>query len=352
MSITAFFEVGLSGSPVLIELPWISYGEGTIKGEFLLDSLTVSMLIPVMIISTCVQLYSLEYLKTDPHLARFMSYLSLFSFVMILLVTGDNLFIIFLGWEGVGVVSALLVNFWFTGVNNNLASMKAFFINKIGDWALIIGIGLCMTVFGDISLSTIFASSNQIDPNLCLIVVVCFIIGASAKSAQISLHTWLAAAMAGPTPVSSLLHSSTMVTAGIYLLLRISPLLEGSESALILLIWLGSLTALFGAACGLVENDIKKIIAYSTSSQLGYMVVAIGVSQYSLALFHLINHAFFKSLLFLSAGAFIHGVLDQQDIRKMGSLALFTPITYGVFLLGSFSLMAFPFFTGFYSKDL
>ena len=179
-----------------------------------------------------------------------------------------------------------------------------------------------------------------------------FILAASAKSAQIGLHTWLAAAMAGPTPVSSLLHSSTMVTAGIYLLMRLSPILELSSLSLIIIIWLGSLTALLGASCGLVENDIKKIIAYSTSSQLGYMMVAIGVSQTSLALFHLINHAFFKSLLFLSAGAFIHAVLDQQDIRKMGSLVLLTPITYCVFVLGSLSLMAFPFMTGFYSKDL
>lgn len=352
LSLVAFYEVGLNGAAVSINQGnWVNNNNINVSWEFIFDSLTVSMLMPVMIISTCVQMYSLEYLKEDPHLPRFFSYLSLFTFVMLLLITGDNLFIMFMGWEGVGVVSYLLVNYWYTSTANNLAAMKAQFMNKIGDWGFIQAIVLAMGIYMDISLATIFSLSHHMNPDLLLFFILSIILAASAKSAQISLHTWLAAAMAGPTPVSSLLHSSTMVTAGIYLLMRFSPILELSSTALMIVVWLGSLTALLGAACGLVENDIKKIIAFSTSSQLGYMIVACGISQYSLALFHLINHAFFKSLLFLSAGAFIHAVIDQQDIRKMGSLNLLTPISYSVFLLGSLSLMAFPFMTGFYSKD-
>jgi len=228
--------------------------------------------------------------------------------------------------------------------------MKALFMNKIGDWGFILAIAFTATIYSDLSFPTLFALSQKIDGNLLLLLNLTFILAACAKSAQIGLHSWLAAAMAGPTPVSSLLHSSTMVTAGIVLLIRISPMLEYSSTALMIIIWLGSLTALLGAGCGLVENDIKSIIAFSTSSQLGYLFVACGISQYTVALTHLLNHSWFKSLLFLASGAFIHAVFDQ-DIRKMGSLILLTPITYAVFLLGSLSLVAFPFFTGFYSKD-
>ena len=352
-TLVAFFEVGLSGAPVHINLgDWLHNNNQRISWEFIFDSLTVSMLIPVMIISTCVQFYAQGYLESDPHLPRFFSYLSLFTFVMILLVTGDNLFLVFMGWEGVGVVSYLLVNYWFTILNANRSGQHALFMNKIGDWGLIQAISFSVAIFADLSLPCLFALVSYINADLVLLLSLTFIVAASAKSAQISLHTWLAAAMAGPTPVSSLLHSSTMVTAGVYLLMRFSPILELSSTALMVIIWLGSLTAQLGAACGLVENDIKKIIAFSTSSQLGYMVVACGISQYSQALFHLINHAFFKSLLFLSAGALIHAVVDQQDIRRMGSLNLLTPITYTVITLGSLSLMAFPFMTGFYSKEL
>lgn len=350
-SLIAFFEVGFNGSPVSVILgDWINNGNIHLSWDFIFDSLTVSMLIPIMIISTCVQLYSLEYLRTDPHISRFFSILSLFTFAMLLLIAGDNLFIVFFGWEAVGLVSYLLVNFWYTSTSNNLAAMKALFMNKIGDWGFILAIVFSMSIYSDLSFPTIFALSSKTDGNLLLLFNLSIILAASAKSAQIGLHSWLAAAMCGPTPVSSLLHSSTMVTAGIFLLLRISPCLEQGSTALMVVIWLGSLTALLGAACGLVENDIKRIIAFSTSSQLGYLFVACGVSQYTVALTHLINHAFFKSLLFLASGAFIHAIFDQ-DIRRMGSLVLLTPITYSVFLLGSLSLVAFPFFTGFYSKD-
>ena len=351
LSLLAFYEVSINKSVVIIEgRYWIeSLG---IKWEFIFDQLTVSMLIPIMIVSFLVQIFSIDYMAHDPNINRFFSYLSLFSFAMLLLVTGNNFLIMFLGWEAVGIVSYLLVNFWTTGINNNLAALKALFSNKIGDWSFIIGIILIYNLIGSLELDLIFSLSHFQDPSLLTFLLFFFIIAASAKSAQISLHSWLTAAMAGPTPVSSLLHSSTMVTAGIFLLIRLSPILEfASSTSFIILIWLGSLTALLGASCGLIETDIKKIIAYSTNSQLGYMIVTIGISQMNLSLFHLINHAFFKSLLFLSAGAFIHALSDQQDIRRMGSLNLLTPITYSVFLLGNLSLMAFPFITGFYSKD-
>ena len=351
ITLSCFYEVAIMKSVIIIEGPYWIESLG-VKWELIFDQLTVSMLIPIMIISFFVQLFSINYMSEDPHINRFFSYLSLFSFAMLLLITGNNFLLMFLGWESVGIVSYLLVNFWTTGINNNLAALKALFSNKIGDWSFIIGMILIYNLIGDLSNEIIFSLSPYQNKSILFCIMLFFIIASSAKSAQITLHSWLTAAMAGPTPVSSLLHSSTMVTAGIFLLIRLSPILEFSSShAMCLLIWLGSLTALLGAANGLVETDIKKIIAYSTNSQLGYMIVIIGISQMNLSLFHLINHAFFKSLLFLSAGAFIHALSDQQDIRRMGSLNLLTPITYAVFLLGNLSLMAFPFITGFYSKD-
>jgi NADH-ubiquinone oxidoreductase chain 5 len=350
LSLIAFFEVGFNQSPVSIDLgDWITCIN--VRWEFLFDSVTVTILLPVMIISTCVQIYSREYLKTDPHICRFFSLISLFTFSMVLLVTADNLFIVFMGWELVGLVSYLLVNYWFTSTSNNGAALKALFMNKIGDWAFLLVLFQSLAIFHDLSFSTLFAVCHLAHPNLLLLLLLAFLLAASAKSAQLGLHSWLSAAMAGPTSVSSLLHSSTMVTAGVILLIRISPMLEYSSTALLIILWLGSLTALLGASCGLVDYDIKRVIAFSTSSQLGYLFVACGLSQYSLALTHLLNHAWFKSLLFLASGAFIHAVFDQ-DLRKMGSLVLLTPLSYLVFLLGSFSLVAFPFFTGFYSKDL
>jgi NADH-ubiquinone oxidoreductase chain 5 len=248
--LTAFYEVGLNNSNITILLgTWVNSANININWEILFDSLTVSMIIPVMVISTCVQIYSLEYLRSDPHICRFFSLLSLFTFSMLLLIIGDNLFIIFFGWECVGLVSYLLVNFWFTSTSNNLAAMKALLMNKIGDWGLIIGVILVITATQGASLESIFSLGSKLNGDLLLLINLAFILAASAKSAQLGLHGWLSA-MAGPTPVSSLLHSSTMVTAGVFLLIRISPLLEYSSTSLMIIIWLGSLTALIGAGCG------------------------------------------------------------------------------------------------------
>lgn len=348
------YEVALNESPVTLTLgSWVeSNGIISISWEFQFDTLTLGMLFAVMVVSSCVQCYSLGYQDGDPHINRFFSLLSLFTFAMVLLVTGDNLFVMFQGWELVGLVSYLLVNYWYTSISNNFSAMKAQFLNKIGDWAVILAIVISMGVFGDVSFPVLFSQAHKINTDLLLLALLVLIIASSTKSAQVGLNVWLSAAMAAPTPVSALLHSSTMVTAGIYLLIRISPMLEQCTDALLIIVLQGALTALLGASCGLVENDIKKIIAFSTASQLGYMMVACGVSQYSLALAHLINHAFFKSLLFLTAGSFIHALQDQQDVRRMGGLALLTPTSYSLFLIGSLALQAFPFFSGFYSKDL
>lgn len=347
-----FYEVVLCGSSVTINLGhWIKYELIQLDWSFTFDSLTMSMFLPVIIISFLAQLYSYSYMNGDPHILRFFFYLSFFTFAMILLITGDNLLIQFLGWEGVGVASYQLINFWFTRMASNLASMKAFQINRLGDYGFMLGIILILAITSDQSMAVIMPLSHQINSDLLFLIIIFLMIGAMAKSAQFGLHSWLADAMEAPTPVSALIHAATMVTAGVYLLMRISPMLECSNINQIIITWLGAITALLGAACGLLENDLKKVIAFSTSSQLGYMVVACGISQYSLALFHLINHAFFKALLFLSAGAVLHAIMDEQDMRKMGNLINFLPITYVCFVIGSLSLMAFPFLTGFYSKD-
>jgi NADH-ubiquinone oxidoreductase chain 5 len=351
-SLVIFYEVAKKGSPVSIELGnWIDYGNLSIQWNLYYDTLTASKYLPIVIISFLIQVYSLEYMGHDPHKARFFSLLSLFAVTMLILVTGENLLIILLGWEGVGIVSYLLVNFWFTRIAANKASLSALFLNKIGDLFLLIAIILAVGIFSDLSLSTIYSLAHKINSDVLFIFILCIILAASAKSALIGFTPWLAKAMEGPTSVSALLHSSTKVTAGVYLLKRISPLLELSSTALMIVIWLGSLGALFGAMCGLVDNDIKRIIAFSTMSQLGYKVVAAGISQYNIALFHLILHAVFKSLLFLSSGAILHAVLDHQSLLRKGSLNLFLPFTYLVFLFASLSLMAFPFTSGFYSKD-
>lgn len=352
LTFICFYEVVLCGSSVTINLGhWIKYELIQLDWSFTFDSLTMSMFLPVIIISFLAQLYSYSYMNGDPHILRFFFYLSFFTFAMILLITGDNLLIQFLGWEGVGVASYQLINFWFTRMASNLASMKAFQINRLGDYGFMLGIILILAITSDQSMAVIFPLSHQINSDLLFLIIIFLMIGAMAKSAQFGLHSWLADAMEAPTPVSALIHAATMVTAGVYLLMRISPMLEFSNINQIIITWLGAITAIFGAACGLLENDLKKVIAFSTSSQLGYMVAACGISQYSLALFHLINHAFFKALLFLSAGAVLHAIMDEQDMRKMGNLINFLPLTYVSFIIGSLSLMAFPFLTGFYSKD-
>ena len=353
LAIIAFFEIGFNNNSVSISLfEWLRSESFNIVWNFQFDSLTVSMLIPVLIISSVVHIYSIGYMSSDPHNQRFFSYLNLFTFMMILLVTGNNYLLMFVGWEGVGVCSYLLISFWFTRIAANQSSISAFLTNRVGDCFLVIGMLTLLWTLGNLDYSTIFSLAPYINANIVTIIGICLLLGAMAKSAQIGLHVWLPMAMEGPTPVSALIHAATMVTAGVYLLIRSSPLIEYSSTLLLICLWLGAVTTLASSMIGLFQGDIKKIIAYSTMSQLGMMVIAIGLSSYNVALFHLINHAFYKGLLFLGAGSVIHAVADNQDLRKYGGLIHWLPLTYSVILIASLSLVAFPFMTGFYSKDL
>jgi len=352
LSILAFLEVGLNNIPVTLHLfRWIDAESLNVFWAFNFDSLTVSMLIPVLIVSSLVHVYSIGYMGHDPHNQRFFSYLSLFTFMMIILVTANNLLLMFVGWEGVGVCSYLLVSFWFTRVAANQSSLSAFLTNRVGDCFLTIGMFAVIWSFGNLNYYTIFSLSPYYNENIIIIVGICLLIGAMAKSSQLGLHVWLPMAMEGPTPVSALIHAATMVTAGVYLLMRTSPLIEYSSTVLLLCLWVGAITTVFSSLIGLFQQDIKKVIAYSTMSQLGMMVIAVGLSSYNIALFHLVNHAFYKGLLFLGAGAVIHAVADNQDFRKYGGLKKYLPLSYSVMLVASLSLVAFPFMTGFYSKD-
>nr|YP_009937117.1 NADH dehydrogenase subunit 5 [Cladosporium sphaerospermum]QNT26353.1 NADH dehydrogenase subunit 5 [Cladosporium sphaerospermum] len=354
LSILAFFEVGMNNAPVSIHLfRWIDSESLNVLWSFNFDSLTVSMLIPVLIVSSLVHLYSIGYMSHDPHNQRFFSYLSLFTFMMIILVTANNFLLMFVGWEGVGVCSYLLVSFWFTRIAANQSSLSAFLTNRVGDCFLTIGMFAIIWSFGNVDYATVFSTAPFVSDNIVTLVGICLLIGAMAKSSQVGLHIWLPMAMEGllPTPVSALIHAATMVTAGVYLLMRSSPLIEYSNTVLVLCLWLGAITTIFSSLIGLFQQDIKKVIAYSTMSQLGMMVIAVGLSSYNIALFHLVNHAFYKALLFLGAGAVIHAVADNQDFRKYGGLRAFLPLTYSVMLIASLSLVAFPFMTGFYSKD-
>jgi len=349
----AFLEVGLNNIPVSVKLfRWIDSESLNVLWSFNFDSLTVSMLIPVLIVSSLVHVYSIGYMSHDPHNQRFFSYLSLFTFMMIILVTSNNYLLMFVGWEGVGVCSYLLVSFWFTRIAANQSSISAFLTNRVGDCFLTIGMFAILWSFGNVDYSTVFSIAPFMSDNIIIIIGTCLLIGAMAKSSQIGLHVWLPMAMEGPTPVSALIHAATMVTAGVYLLMRSSPLIEYSNTVLLLCLWIGAITTVFSSLIGLFQQDIKKVIAYSTMSQLGMMVIAIGLSSYNVAIFHLVNHAFYKGLLFLGAGAVIHAVADNQDFRKYGGLKSFLPLTYSVMLIASLSLVAFPFMTGFYSKDL
>jgi len=351
-SVMSFFEVGFNNIAVEIKLfRWIDSESFNILWGFNFDSLTVSMLIPVLIISLLVHIYSIGYMSHDPHNQRFFSYLSLFTFMMIILVTANNILVMFIGWEGVGVCSYLLVSFWFTRIAANQSSISAFLTNRVGDSFLTIGMFVIIWSIGNLDYGTVFSVAPYINENIITIIGICLLIGAMAKSSQIGLHVWLPMAMEGPTPVSALIHAATMVTAGVYLLMRASPLIEYSSTVLILCLWVGAITSVFSSLIGLFQQDIKKVIAYSTMSQLGMMVIAVGLSSYNVALFHLINHAFYKGLLFLAAGSVIHAVGDNQDFRKYGGLRLFLPLTYTVMVIASLSLVAFPFMTGFYSKD-
>ena len=325
------------------------------------DSLTVVMLIVVTFISSLVHLYSISYMSEDPHSPRFMCYLSIFTFFMLMLVTGDNFLQLFLGWEGVGLASYLLIHFWFTRLQADKAAIKAMLVNRVGDFGLALGIFGCFTLFQTVDFSTIFACASaprnewifcNMRFNAITLICILLFIGAVGKSAQIGLHTWLPDAMEGPTPVSALIHAATMVTAGVFMIARCSPLFEYSPTALIVITFAGAMTSFLAATTGILQNDLKRVIAYSTCSQLGYMIFACGISNYSVSVFHLMNHAFFKALLFLSAGSVIHAMSDEQDMRKMGGLASSFPLTYAMMLIGSLSLIGFPFLTGFYSKDV
>nr|YP_010872573.1 NADH dehydrogenase subunit 5 [Antipathozoanthus remengesaui]YP_010872586.1 NADH dehydrogenase subunit 5 [Antipathozoanthus obscurus]WGU49974.1 NADH dehydrogenase subunit 5 [Antipathozoanthus remengesaui]WGU49987.1 NADH dehydrogenase subunit 5 [Antipathozoanthus obscurus] len=348
-----FYETTLNSSTTYIKLwRWLDSDLLTTYFGLQFDSVTATMLIVVTGVSTLVHIFSTAYMDGDPHLPRFMSYLSLFTFFMILLVTSDNYPQLFIGWEGVGLCSYLLINFWLTRIEANKAAIKAMLVNRVGDIGLVLAMFAIWEEFGSLDFSSVFnAAPVAAESHITLICLFLFI-GAVGKSAQLGLHTWLPDAMEGPTPVSALIHAATMVTAGVFLLIRSAPLLEQAPLALMIVTVVGSMTAFFTATIGLVQNDLKKVIAYSTCSQLGYMVVACGISHYSISLFHLMNHAFFKALLFLSAGSVIHAMADEQDMRKMGGLITSTPFTYTMMFIGSLSLMGFPYLTGFYSKDL
>jgi proton-translocating NADH-quinone oxidoreductase chain L len=359
MSVTAFYEVGFAGGACTISLaPWVVTSHFEIGWGFLFDSLTVTMLVVVTTVSTLVHLYSIGYMGEDPHVPRFMSYLSLFTFFMLILVTADNLLQMFVGWEGVGLCSYLLINFWFARLQANKAAIKAMLVNRVGDFGLVLGMLVIFVKCGSLDYGVIFAMAPHIstEPIFCgldalTVGALLLFVGATGKSAQIGLHTWLPDAMEGPTPVSALIHAATMVTAGIFLLARMSPMLEWAPTALGVVAVAGAATAFFAATTGVVQNDLKRVIAYSTCSQLGYMCFACGVSSYTTGVFHLANHAFFKALLFLSAGSVIHALADEQDMRRMGGLVRALPFTYAMMAIGSLSLMGLPFFTGFYSKD-
>jgi NADH-ubiquinone oxidoreductase chain 5 len=363
LSLFAFYEVGLMGSPVYIRLAtWVSSEVLLINWGFQFDSLTVVMCCVVTFVSSLVHLYSIEYMSHDPHLPRFMSYLSLFTFFMLILVTADNYIQMFLGWEGIGLASYLLINFWYTRVQANKAAIKAMIINRIGDFCLIIAILILYANFKSVDYATVAALAPffktqtvnflNIDFNILSLVCVFLFLGAVGKSAQLGLHTWLPDAMEGPTPVSALIHAATLVTAGVFLIARSSFLYELAPNSLQFVTTLGAATAFFASSVGLLQNDLKRVIAYSTCSQLGYMVFACGLSDYAVGIFHLANHAVFKALLFLGAGMVIHAVNDEQDMRKMGGLKNFVPFTYSVMTIASLALIGFPFLAGFYSKDL
>nr|YP_009317618.1 NADH dehydrogenase subunit 5 [Pterocladia mexicana]AOX49070.1 NADH dehydrogenase subunit 5 [Pterocladia mexicana] len=361
-SIMIFYEVGLCNSVCYITLsPWVNVGTLSINWGFIFDSVTSIMLIVVTSISTLVHIYSISYMGNDPHCPRFMSYLEIFTFFMLVLVTADNTVQMFLGWEGVGLASYLLINFWFTRLAANQSAIKALVVNRVGDFGLSIAIFAIFYIFNSVDYLTIFSLAPFFQNysfsllgfyvnSLTLIGLLLFI-GAVGKSAQLGLHTWLPDAMEGPTPVSALIHAATMVTAGVFLMIRFSPLIEYSSTVLGTLIVFGSLTTFFAAMTGVFQNDLKRVIAYSTCSQLGYMIFACGLSCYNVSMFHLTNHAFFKALLFLSAGSIIHALADEQDMRRMGSLSYFLPVTYSLMLIGSLALAGFPFLSGFYSKD-
>ncbi|MCR9073061.1 MAG: NADH-quinone oxidoreductase subunit L [Alphaproteobacteria bacterium] len=364
LAVVAFWEVAIQGQSRTVELfTWIDSGSFEASWALRWDTLTAVMVVVVTVVSSCVHVYSVGYMSHDASIPRFMAYLSFFTFAMLMLVTADNLIQLFFGWEGVGVASYLLIGFWYDRPSANAAAIKAFVVNRVGDFGFALGIFGCFLLFDAVSFDAIFAAApemagttfgflwwDQVDA-LTVIAILLFI-GAMGKSAQLGLHTWLPDAMEGPTPVSALIHAATMVTAGVFLVARMSPLFEYAPTALVVVTVVGAATAFFAATVGTTQNDIKRVIAYSTCSQLGYMFFALGVSAYPAAIFHLMTHAFFKALLFLSAGSVIHALHDEQDMRNMGGIWRKVPWTYAMFWIGSLALAGIPFFAGYYSKDM
>ena len=341
---------------------WATSGNLSFEVGFLIDELTVMMMLVVTFVSLMVHLYTIGYMHEDPGYHRFFSYISLFTFSMLMLVMSNNFLQLFFGWEAVGLVSYLLIGFWYTRPTAIFANMKAFLVNRVGDFGFLLGIGLVAAHTGSLNYAEVFAQADALSAKtielfpgapwlLISVICICLFIGAMGKSAQVPLHVWLPDSMEGPTPISALIHAATMVTAGIFMVARMSPLFELSETALSFVIVIGATTALFMGFLGIVQNDIKRVVAYSTLSQLGYMTVALGVSAYSAAVFHLMTHAFFKALLFLGAGSVIIGMHHDQDMRNMGGLWKYMPITWFTSLVGSLALIGFPFLSGFFSKD-
>ncbi|MBU1365909.1 MAG: NADH-quinone oxidoreductase subunit L [Gammaproteobacteria bacterium] len=344
---------------------WLTSGEYKFEVGFLIDTLTTTMMLVVTFVSLMVHIYTIGYMQEDPGYNRFFSYISLFTFSMLMLVMSNNFMQLFFGWEAVGLVSYLLIGFWYTRPTAIFANMKAFLVNRVGDFGFILGIGLVLAFTGSLDYATVFerapglvdttinlfAGREWATVSLMTATCICLFIGAMGKSAQVPLHVWLPDSMEGPTPISALIHAATMVTAGIFMVARMSPLFELSTTALSFVIVIGAITALFMGFLGIIQNDIKRVVAYSTLSQLGYMTVALGASAYSVAIFHLMTHAFFKALLFLGAGSVIIGMHHDQDIRNMGGLRKYMPITWITSLVGSLALIGTPFMSGFYSKD-
>ncbi|MBX8824858.1 NADH-quinone oxidoreductase subunit L [Ochrobactrum sp. SFR4] len=378
LSWVAFFTIAMGSSePVRVPvLHWLTSGTLSFDWAIRVDTLTAIMLVVINSVSALVHIYSIGYMHHDPHRPRFFAYLSLFTFAMLMLVTSDNLVQMFFGWEGVGLASYLLIGFWYKKPSANAAAMKAFVVNRVGDFGFLLGIFGIFVLFGAVDYATIFSTAQnyaagenasqvvlsflgfELDKQGALTVVALLLfMGAMGKSAQFLLHTWLPDAMEGPTPVSALIHAATMVTAGVFMVARMSPIFEQSETALLVVTIIGAITAFFAATVGLVQNDIKRVIAYSTCSQLGYMFVALGVGAYGAAVFHLFTHAFFKALLFLGAGSVIHAVSDEQDMRRMGGLRKLIPTTYWMMIIGTVALTGLGIpgtvigTAGFFSKD-
>ncbi len=360
LSATTLWSVAMEGARFNETIyTWMVVGGLKMEVGFLVDGLTAMMMCVVSFVSLMVHIYTIGYMHEDEGYNRFFAYISLFTFSMLMLVMSNNLLQLFFGWEAVGLVSYLLIGFWFNKPSAIFANMKAFLVNRVGDFGFILGIGLLLAYGGTLNYAEVFAKSGELaklgfpgtEWMLITVVCICLFIGAMGKSAQFPLHVWLPDSMEGPTPISALIHAATMVTAGIFMVARMSPLFELSDTALNLVMAVGAITALFMGFLGIIQNDIKRVVAYSTLSQLGYMTVALGASAYSVAVFHLMTHAFFKALLFLAAGSVIMGVHHNQDIRWMGGLRKYMPITWITALMGSLALIGTPLFAGFYSKD-